>query len=200
MAAPRVLVSQRSHSFVWVRCGSAVPKGHFYNQRSRFGSATARKASQFTHILSSRTVSTVHIEQRSQLPQLKNCILTVPRVQLSSLPTGHSMGCLVIKQVHNMLFRIVHVLLTDEHLSGLCARPSRPFFRYLAKRMGAIVSLGIPHRGSNMAQTLNNLLRASATISTRSYIPNLSFQNELLLLLNNSFRHYASDVSFYSFY
>jgi hypothetical protein len=75
-----------------------------------------------------------------------------------------------------------------------------PSFVDLARRMEAMVFLGTPHRGSNLAQTLNNILRASATMSTRSYISNLSYQNELLSLLNDSFRHYASDVSLYSFY
>ena len=60
--------------------------------------------------------------------------------------------------------------------------------------------LSTPHRGSNLAQTLNSILRASAAHSTRSYISNLSQQNELLSLLNNAFRHVASDVSLYSFY
>ncbi len=70
----------------------------------------------------------------------------------------------------------------------------------LAKRMEAIMFLATPHRGSDLAQTLNNILRVSVALPTRSYISNLSLQNELLSLLNDSFRHYAADVSLYSFY
>lgn len=70
----------------------------------------------------------------------------------------------------------------------------------LAKRMESMMFLSTPHRGSNLAQTLNNILRASTSHTTRAYISNLSAQNELLALLNDSFRHYASDVSIYSFY
>lgn len=59
--------------------------------------------------------------------------------------------------------------------------------------------LATPHRGTNLAQTLNNILRVSASLSPRAYISNLAHQNELLSLLNDTFRHYASDVSLYSF-
>jgi hypothetical protein len=74
-----------------------------------------------------------------------------------------------------------------------------PSFADLVKRMEAMVFLSTPHRRSNLAQTLNNTLRASATMSTHSYKSNLSYQNELLSPLNHSFRHHASDVSLYSF-
>jgi hypothetical protein len=70
----------------------------------------------------------------------------------------------------------------------------------LAKRMVAIVFLATPHRGSDLAKTLNNTLRASAAHHPRTYISNLDHQNELLALLNDSFRHYAPDVTLYSFY
>lgn len=63
-----------------------------------------------------------------------------------------------------------------------------------------MVFLSTPHRWSNLAQTFYNILRASATMSTQFYISNLSYQNELLSQLNDSFRHHASNVSFYSFY
>lgn len=63
-----------------------------------------------------------------------------------------------------------------------------------------MIFLATPHRGSDHARTLNRILRTSATHSTRPYISNLDRQNELLSLLNDSFRHYASDVSLYSFY
>lgn len=70
----------------------------------------------------------------------------------------------------------------------------------LAKRMEAMMFLATPHKGSNLAHILNNILRASATLTPRSYISNLNAQNELIGLLNESFRHYASDVALYSFY
>ncbi|KAH4029376.1 hypothetical protein HBI55_120990 [Parastagonospora nodorum] len=60
--------------------------------------------------------------------------------------------------------------------------------------------LATPHRGSDLARTLNSILRTTATYTTRAYISNLSGQNELLALLDDSFRHYALDISLYSFY
>lgn len=94
---------------------------------------------------------------------------------------AHSMGGLVVKQAY------------------VLARQDQSFDN-LAKRMEAMVFLATPHRGSDLAQTLNNILRASATRTPRAFISNLSHQNELLELLNDSFRHYAADVSLYSFY
>lgn len=69
-----------------------------------------------------------------------------------------------------------------------------------AKRMEAMLFLTTPHRRSDLARTLNSFLRASAIHSSRPYISNLNRQNELLSLLNDSFRHDAFDASLYSFY
>ncbi|KAK4145230.1 uncharacterized protein C8A04DRAFT_35948 [Dichotomopilus funicola] len=94
---------------------------------------------------------------------------------------AHSMGGLVVKQAY--------VLARQDQFSA-----------NLAKRMEAMVFLATPHRGTDLAQTLNNILRASATRFPRSFISNLSRQSELLELLNDSFRHYAPDISLFSFY
>jgi hypothetical protein len=63
-----------------------------------------------------------------------------------------------------------------------------------------MVFLATPHRGSDLARTLNNILHASIVHHSRSYILNLDRQNELLALLNDAFRHYAPDLMLYSFY
>ncbi|KAI9889610.1 MAG: hypothetical protein M1814_005118 [Vezdaea aestivalis] len=94
---------------------------------------------------------------------------------------AHSMGGLVVKQAY--------VLARQD---SACVT--------LAKRMEAMLFLSTPHRGSSLAHTLNSILRASTPLSTRPYIANLSKQNEFLSLLNESFRHFASDISLYSFY
>ncbi|KAF2118074.1 hypothetical protein BDV96DRAFT_644405 [Lophiotrema nucula] len=132
---------------------------------------------------STRPTLTIHIHDfgHQLLEKLRNSPeLATPRTT-PILFVAHSMGGLVTKQAY---------VLARQDLA--CVD--------LAKRMEAMLFLSTPHRGSNLAQTLNNILRASATHSTRSYISNLSQQNELLSLLNDSFRHYASDLSLYSFY
>jgi WD40 repeat protein len=75
-----------------------------------------------------------------------------------------------------------------------------PSFADLAKRMEAMIFLATPHRGSNLAKTLNDILRVSGVLAPRAYISNLDSQNEILSQLNDAFRHYAADVSLYSFY
>lgn len=69
-----------------------------------------------------------------------------------------------------------------------------------AKRIEAMVFLATPHGGSDLAATLNNILRTSAAHSPRVYLSNLKRSSEMLALLNDSFRHYAQDLILYSFY
>ncbi|KAH0543071.1 hypothetical protein FGG08_002584 [Glutinoglossum americanum] len=69
-----------------------------------------------------------------------------------------------------------------------------------AKRIEAMVFLATPHRGSDLAAVLNNILRASAAHNFRAYVANLDRTSEVLALLNDSFRHYAQDLTLYSFY
>jgi pimeloyl-ACP methyl ester carboxylesterase len=94
---------------------------------------------------------------------------------------AHSMGGLVVKQAY------------------VLARHD-PSCADLVKRMQAMVFLATPHRGSDMAQLLNKLLRTSTAHHPRSYVTNLERQSEMLALLNDTFRHYASDLTLYSFY
>ena len=63
-----------------------------------------------------------------------------------------------------------------------------------------MVFLATPHRGSDLAASLNNLLRISTNHSTRPFITNLERRSELITILNDSFRHYVDDLFLYSFY
>jgi hypothetical protein len=75
-----------------------------------------------------------------------------------------------------------------------------PTCEALAKKFHAMVFLATPHRGSDFAHILNNVLRASVTYSARSYISNLERNSELLAMMNDEFRHYAQDLTLYSYY
>ncbi|CAO2651325.1 Nn.00g096220.m01.CDS01 [Neocucurbitaria sp. VM-36] len=94
---------------------------------------------------------------------------------------AHSMGGLVIKQAYILA-----------RLDPSCAA--------LAKRMEAMVFLGTPHRGSDLASTLNSILRTSAAHNARGYVQNLDPPSEMLAILNDTFRHYAHDLVLYSFW
>jgi len=63
-----------------------------------------------------------------------------------------------------------------------------------------MIFLATPHRGSDLAQVLNNVLRASAAHSSRAYISNLERSSEFLTMVNDTFRHYIQDLTIYSFY
>ncbi|CZT06939.1 related to vegetatible incompatibility protein HET-E-1 [Rhynchosporium graminicola] len=131
---------------------------------------------------SSRASSTINVHDfgHQLLERLRGCS-SISRSPTPIVFVAHSMGGLVVKQAY------------------VLARQD-PAFADLAKRIEAMIFLATPHRGSDLAQTLNNVLRASGMMTSRSYISNLSGQNELLALLNDSFRHYAPDISLYSFY
>ncbi|KAL2268697.1 hypothetical protein VTJ83DRAFT_3543 [Remersonia thermophila] len=131
--------------------------------------------------LSSKSGPTINIYDfaRQLLESLRHSPHT-SRTENDIVFVAHSMGGLVIKQAY------------------VLARQD-PSMADLARRMKAMVFMGTPHRGSDLAQTLNNILRSSS-LSVRSYIANLTRQNELLALLNDSFRHYANDVTLFSFY
>jgi hypothetical protein len=63
-----------------------------------------------------------------------------------------------------------------------------------------MIFLATPHKGSDLAQALNNFLRASVAHSSRAYISNLERSSEFLAMMNNTFRHYSQDLTIYSFY
>ncbi|KAL8881602.1 MAG: hypothetical protein Q9198_001222 [Flavoplaca austrocitrina] len=94
---------------------------------------------------------------------------------------GHSMGGLVIKQAY------------------VLARQD-PTCADLANRIKAMIFLATPHRGSDLASTLNSMLRVSTSHSARPYISNLERTSDVLAILNNTFRHYTSDLTLVSFY
>ncbi|KAL1838860.1 hypothetical protein VTJ49DRAFT_2113 [Mycothermus thermophilus] len=131
----------------------------------------------------SKSTSTINVHDfgRELLEKIRNSTHILSSTTNPIVFVAHSMGGLVIKQAY------------------VLARQD-PSSAELAGRMKAMVFLGTPHRGSDLARTLNRILGAFPGRSSRSYISNLSGQNELLGLLNDSFRHFAPDVSLYSFY
>jgi hypothetical protein len=62
------------------------------------------------------------------------------------------------------------------------------------------VFLATPHRGSEYATYLNNLLRMSAAHVSRQYISSLERSSPTLARINDTFRHYCGEVMLYSFF
>lgn len=92
---------------------------------------------------------------------------------------GHSMGGLVIKKAY-MLAR------------------NDAAYHTLANRMQAMVFLATPHRGSDSAQLLTNVLRAS--MGSKAYIIDLQKGSGTTQDINDNFRHVADALKIRTFY
>jgi hypothetical protein len=75
-----------------------------------------------------------------------------------------------------------------------------PAYQSLAKRLQAIFFLATPHRGSGMAQTLNNILRISVTHSARPYVADIERNSGMTQSINEEFRHYSDGLEIWSLY
>ncbi|OTA80149.1 hypothetical protein M434DRAFT_86684 [Hypoxylon sp. CO27-5] len=94
---------------------------------------------------------------------------------------AHSMGGLVVKQAY------------------LLARQD-PSCHELASRIHGMVFLATPHRGSDLATTLNNVLRISVAHGPRAYVSSLERSSDALNRINDAFRHHQNDLRLYSFF
>lgn len=94
------------------------------------------------------------------------------------LLVGHSMGGLVIKKAY--------ILARDV-----------PEFQ---ERIRCIFFLATPHRGSDYAALLNNILTVSGVLSPRHYITDLMTGSTSAQLINEDFGRCAGDLPVFSFY
>ena len=60
--------------------------------------------------------------------------------------------------------------------------------------------LGTPHRGSDYARLLNNVLRASTILSPKQYIADIARNSGAITAVNDEFRFFADDLHIWSFY
>lgn len=60
--------------------------------------------------------------------------------------------------------------------------------------------LATPHRGSESARLLNNILRASAVFSSREYVTDIFKGSPSLQVINDEFRAFTDNVQIWSFY
>lgn len=94
---------------------------------------------------------------------------------------GHSMGGLVIKKAY---------LLAQQD----------PNHHSLSNRIRCMFFLATPHRGSDSAKLLNNVLRASTVFSSRQYITDILKGSPSLQTINDEFRAFTGKVELWSFY
>lgn len=92
---------------------------------------------------------------------------------------GHSMGGLVIKKAY------------------MLARQGTAY-KSLTERIHTICFLATPHRGSDSAKLLNNILHIA--YSSRAYVADLQRGSGAVQSINDEFRNYSADVNLWSFY
>ncbi|KAI4266873.1 MAG: hypothetical protein LQ337_008624, partial [Flavoplaca oasis] len=92
---------------------------------------------------------------------------------------GHSMGGLVIKKA---------VILCREN----------PAYKTIGERIHSLYFLATPHRGSDLAKALNNILKITFK-DTKAYVTNLEKSSEAQQVISDSFRHYYSGIHIHSF-
>lgn len=120
----------------------------------------------------------VHHFGKSLLGELVTC----PHLANARTPIvliGHSMGGLVIKKMY-LLSR------QDDSMSSL------------AKRLHSIYFLATPHRGSDSAKLLKNILQMAS--SNRAYIDDLDRNSGAIQSINDAFRNFSGEVKLWSFY
>lgn len=67
-------------------------------------------------------------------------------------------------------------------------------------RIRCIFFLATPHRGSDYAAILNNILTITGILSSRDYIKDLTTGSSSAQLINDEFGKYAHDLPIFSFY
>ncbi|CAJ2506600.1 Uu.00g077860.m01.CDS01 [Anthostomella pinea] len=94
----------------------------------------------------------------------------------------HSMGGLVFKKafIHGLLNRDFHDMMA---------------------MVTSVLFLATPHRGTDLAETLNKVLTSSIFgHSSKDYVSDLARRSPTINELNESFRHHASKLQVFSFY
>lgn len=75
-----------------------------------------------------------------------------------------------------------------------------PEYESIIKAVTAILFLSTPHRGTNLAETLNRILQSSFITNSKQYISDLAKNSFTLQKLNEQFRHIAPRLDIVSFY
>ena len=75
-----------------------------------------------------------------------------------------------------------------------------PEYEAIIKAISAIVFLATPHRGTNLAELLDRILRSTIFNSSKQYLAELSKGSHTLQRLNEQFRHIAPRLDIFSFY
>ncbi|OCK74785.1 hypothetical protein K432DRAFT_429827 [Lepidopterella palustris CBS 459.81] len=124
------------------------------------------------------SVLNIHDFARSLLSEI-HCNPDIRRSKTKIVLVAHSMGGIVIKKAYTL------------------ARED-PDLKDLASRIHTLYFLATPHRGSDLAKTLTNILKVS--YGAKPFVTELERNSESIASINDSFRHFAEDLQLWSFY
>ncbi|KAI1455463.1 NACHT and WD domain protein [Annulohypoxylon moriforme] len=124
------------------------------------------------------SILNVHDFGQSLLEEMRNSPHLREKPEGPIILLGHSMGGLVVKKAFTL------------------ARDVSDF----KGRIKCLFFLATPHRGSDYAATLNNILTVSGIMSSRQYIDDLTTGSTSTSLINDDFGKYANDTRIFSFY
>ncbi|RYP23159.1 hypothetical protein DL765_001244 [Monosporascus sp. GIB2] len=108
----------------------------------------------------------------------------------SSILNVHDFGQSLLEEMRNSPY------LREDRSAYILARDVPDF----KDRIRCMFFLATPHRGSDYAATLNNILMVSGVMSSRHYITDLITGSTSTELINNDFGKYATDLQIFSFY
>lgn len=75
-----------------------------------------------------------------------------------------------------------------------------PTYENVIQAISSIIFLSTPHRGTNLADTLNRILQVSFITSPMQFVAELAAGSQTLQKLNEQFRHVAPKLQIVSFY
>ncbi|KAI0886353.1 NACHT and WD domain protein [Annulohypoxylon maeteangense] len=124
------------------------------------------------------SILNVHDFGQALLEEMRNSSHLRENIERPIILLGHSMGGLVVKKAF------------------ILARDVLDF----RDRIKCIFFLATPHRGSDYAAILNNILAMSGIMSSRQYIDDLTTGSISTSLINDDFKKYTIDTRIFSFY
>ena len=75
-----------------------------------------------------------------------------------------------------------------------------PAYESIIKAISAIIFLATPHRGTNLAELLDRIMRSNLMGSSKLFVSELIKNSLTLQKLNEQFRHVAPKLDIISFY
>ena len=106
------------------------------------------------------------------------------------------MGGLIIKEVKMPTILIVSTDSVQAYMQG----QNDPEYESIIRAISAITFLATPHRGTNLAELLDRILRSTFFNNSKPYISELAKNSFTLQKLNEQFRHIAPRLDIVSFY